>query len=379
MAGAFVANRGSGNVDGTFSLTWSFTTSGAVASGNKIIVSIANESNQIDSLSGGSLTWHKDGEIRASGVGTKMWISQWSADAPSGLSSGTTITVVDHSTGDGDLLQAPLVGHRSIWPFDWRTGINQGSYRRSDNQRSLWLARPRTQPWSVTSLLPRIAFPANAVSTDWTADTGYTKDVTLTGSSRGLWTEWNVVSSGGAVTSHATTSLTPNQWAMITAFYPATASSTPVNVTDSGSGSDASTEHAVYSRTDSASGADASTVIIRKSGTDSGSGSDASTEHAIYGRTENSTGSDSSSLSKTIPGTDNGTGTDASVLLATYSGGDSGAGSDASTKVQIVAVTDSGTGSDLPASLSPTPRAQTQAPAPRSARYTLSSVAAIQG
>ncbi len=231
MAGAFVANRGSGNVDSTFSLTWTFATTGAVAAGSKILVQIANENNSAVSMSGGGLTWHKDAEIVAVSVGTKMWITFFSADAPAGLASGTTLTVVDSGTLNNDVFA------KRRWSIIEASGLATGAPASTKAATGTGTTNaPVTAATSDSAgvgdfAVGGVAWPNNAVAADWTADTGYTKDVTLTGSSRGLWTQWHVVSGAGAITGHATTTLTPAAWAMALVFYPQLVTSTLYTVT----------------------------------------------------------------------------------------------------------------------------------------------------
>src|SRR4051812_27501368 len=82
--GAFVANRGSGIVNGTFSLTWTFVTSGAVASGDKVILAIRTSSGvTISSITGGGLTWTVEIQRDNSGANGGC-IQIASADAPAG-------------------------------------------------------------------------------------------------------------------------------------------------------------------------------------------------------------------------------------------------------------------------------------------------------
>ncbi len=219
MSAAYVANRGSGTIDSTFSLTWTFTTTGAVSSGNKIILAIVlhSSANTIDSVSGGSLTWTQDAfGSNADGEVTYLF----SADAPSGLSSGTTITVVEHTGGD-------VFERRRYEAMEWSglaTGAPSSTHKSGGSGTS---TTPSSGASSAAAAIGDvavgvIAWKNTSTSTDWTVTSGYTKENTLSANGRSMWLEYQILGSSGAVTSHPTTSLTSIQWAACVCFYAAT-------------------------------------------------------------------------------------------------------------------------------------------------------------
>lgn len=82
-------------------------TSGVVAAGAKIVVGVMISANTITSctVSGGSLTWHQDVPATKNGTG---FVTQFSATAPAGLSSGTTITLTYAGTSATDSIIAAM-------------------------------------------------------------------------------------------------------------------------------------------------------------------------------------------------------------------------------------------------------------------------------
>jgi hypothetical protein len=84
----------------------STNTTAAAASGSKIIAVVSwYHATATASLSGGSLTWHQDITTNMT-VDTSMRVAIFSADAPSGLSSGTTLTATFSAGSDGKALAA---------------------------------------------------------------------------------------------------------------------------------------------------------------------------------------------------------------------------------------------------------------------------------
>jgi hypothetical protein len=191
VAATYVANRGSGSIDSTFSLTWSFTTSGAVTAGNKIILAIVTHGGGgelIDSVSGGGLTWTQDAK-GANSDGEVAWL--FSADAPSGLSSGTTITVVEHTGGD-------VFTKRRYEAMEWSnlvTGAPAGTHANGGSGTS---TTPSSGASSASAnsgdvAVGVVAWKATSVTGDWTVTSGYTKEITLSQNSRSMWVEYDVV------------------------------------------------------------------------------------------------------------------------------------------------------------------------------------------
>jgi hypothetical protein len=220
MSVAYVANRGSASVDSTFSLTWTFTTTGAVASGNKVILAIVTHGGGgelIDSVSGGGLTWTQDAK-GANSDGEVSWL--FSADAPSGMSSGTTITVVEHSGGDVFTKRR----YELIEFSGLATGAPAGTHASGGSGTS---TTPSSGASSAAAGIGDLAvgvigWKATSISTDWTVTSGYTKENTLSSNARSAWFEYAILSGSGAVTSHPTTSLTTIQWSAAVCWYPAT-------------------------------------------------------------------------------------------------------------------------------------------------------------
>jgi len=84
-------NRGTASTD-TNQATLPVTTSGAIAAGSKIILSAGwRTASTLSSVSGGGLTWTIDRQFRNAGLSQSAALV--TADAPSGLASGTTITL----------------------------------------------------------------------------------------------------------------------------------------------------------------------------------------------------------------------------------------------------------------------------------------------
>jgi hypothetical protein len=143
---------------------------------------------------------------------------------------------------------------------------------------------------------------------------------------------------------------------------PAAPASTPVAGTDSGSGSDASSERAAYSLTETGTGAD-SIKAKTSAAIQTGAGTEVSSEHAAYTRTDAGAGTDASRITKlsTDAGavvdasaeravylrTETGTGSDLSSARAAYTRTETGTGADASTVARAYVVTQSGTGTDV--------------------------------
>jgi hypothetical protein len=101
---AFDKNLGTNTVanDTGPSSTVALVTTQAAAAGSKIIIFVgwgAGTAITLSSVSGGSLTWNRD--IQADDIGGAEKIAIASADAPSGLSSGTTITATFSTSGAG--------------------------------------------------------------------------------------------------------------------------------------------------------------------------------------------------------------------------------------------------------------------------------------
>ena len=91
MAIGTPVNRGSAQLD-TSQSTLPVTTSGTIASGSKIILSVGwRTATTLSSVAGGSLTWTIDRQIV--NAAATQHAALVTADAPSGLASGTTITL----------------------------------------------------------------------------------------------------------------------------------------------------------------------------------------------------------------------------------------------------------------------------------------------
>jgi hypothetical protein len=99
MAIAFDASLGGTAFTTGTSTTAAHTTTAAAAAGSRIIVCVGdfNATVTVSSVSGGGLTWVKD-EEDATGHNARGAV--FSADAPSGLASGTTITATYSATAD---------------------------------------------------------------------------------------------------------------------------------------------------------------------------------------------------------------------------------------------------------------------------------------
>lgn len=98
MAITFDANLGSFQAS-TTGTTVAMTTSAAAASATRIIATVTARTSAslptVTGISGGSLTWVKDFEHTG---GNNVLQSIWSADAPAGLASSTTITATYSGT-----------------------------------------------------------------------------------------------------------------------------------------------------------------------------------------------------------------------------------------------------------------------------------------
>lgn len=97
-----------------------FTTGTAVASGGFIVVTITCLSvRTVTGISGGSLTWVKDKE-----GSNNSTISIWSAQAPAGLASGTTITATfsASSAGGNSICGTSYTGVATSSPVDTTNG-----------------------------------------------------------------------------------------------------------------------------------------------------------------------------------------------------------------------------------------------------------------
>jgi hypothetical protein len=94
MAIAFDASLGGTAFTTGTSTTAAHTTTAAAAAGSRIIVCVGDFSPTVtvSSVSGGGLTWVKDAQDSTTTSGHSARGAVFSADAPSGLASGTTIT-----------------------------------------------------------------------------------------------------------------------------------------------------------------------------------------------------------------------------------------------------------------------------------------------
>ncbi len=105
MALAFGSALGSGNQVGSPATTASFSTTGAVAAGGKIIVGVSWYNNVTVSVAGGSLSWTQDESFNSADDANRR-AALFSADAPAGLASSTSITV----TASGNAFNLGLCG-----------------------------------------------------------------------------------------------------------------------------------------------------------------------------------------------------------------------------------------------------------------------------
>jgi hypothetical protein len=214
---AYVGNRGSGTVDGTFALTWTATTTGtSMVTGNRAILGIVLHSsdNTIDSVTGGGVTWVQDGY----GHNTDGEVVYWfSAELPSGLATGTTLTIVEHAGGD--------VFEKRRWSLMEVSGITAGPPGGTHTHGSSGTSTtpsPGATSGSANSgdfAVSGIAFKNGSVTGDWTATSGWTKENTLSANSRSGWFEYKILASSGAVTGNVTTTLTAIQWAAAVVYY----------------------------------------------------------------------------------------------------------------------------------------------------------------
>jgi hypothetical protein len=102
MAIAFDASLGGTAFTTGTSTTAAHTTTAAAAAGSRIIVCVGDFSPTVtvSSVSGGGLTWVKDAQDSTTTSGHSARGAVFSADAPAGLASGTTITATYSATTD---------------------------------------------------------------------------------------------------------------------------------------------------------------------------------------------------------------------------------------------------------------------------------------
>ena len=217
MAGTFVADRGSGSVDSTFSLTWSVVTVGAVSAGNKAILAIRSGSrNQVSSVSGGGVTWTVDGRGDNAGANGGS-VTVISADCPAGLPNGTTITIVDVAGGDqfdkrrwglsefAGLATGPPLSNEVANAFGTSTACNAGNIAGSSNTGDIGFAA--------------VSFPANSVAADHTPTNAATKIHTVSSASGSLWDNYRILGSVANPNGGESTSLGAANWAAVFLVY----------------------------------------------------------------------------------------------------------------------------------------------------------------
>ena len=117
-------------------------------------------------------------------------------------------------------------------------------------------------------------------------------------------------------------------------------------VTQTGAGTEVSSEHAAYALTDTGAGAETSRLTVPKSGSDTGTGVDASSEHASYSLTQSGAGADVSTEHASYAVAQPSTGADVSSEHAAYSLTQSGAGTEVSAEKVVLGRTETGAGAD---------------------------------
>lgn len=127
-------------------------------------------------------------------------------------------------------------------------------------------------------------------------------------------------------------------------------SSTPISISDSGTGSESIATVAALSLTDTATGTDTLSITATADLTDTATGTDSMSVSSVtnVSMTDSGSGTDSLSLIAAIPVTDSGTGTDSLSVSQTNSVSmtDSASGTDTLSIAASVSVSDSGTGTD---------------------------------
>jgi len=148
---------------------------------------------------------------------------------------------------------------------------------------------------------------------------------------------WGYAAGGGAIVFEV---------AEVSLEIPEGVSTTPISATDSGAGTDASSETVALPRTEAGVGADVVSALARAL-VDTGTGTDNVGLAAQYALVEAGTGNDVSSVFRNYPVTDTGVGTETLTLMSVYAPTDTGAGTDNSSLVASASATDTGTGADV--------------------------------
>jgi hypothetical protein len=205
---SYVANRGT-NTTTSVASSLGVTTTGAIASGAKIAVAAVYNnilSASDASISGGGLTWRKVTTLPFGSAA--FYLTVFEADAPSGLASGSSITVTPNNS----------VTRMDVTVDEW-SGIHTGAltaFTNTGNDQNP--AATGTSILSTDGLAMYVGYGQPVVGADWTAASGWTLDQVLSSGGAGtvgLISQHRNSGASGTVTPTMTTTDAGGQWGAV--------------------------------------------------------------------------------------------------------------------------------------------------------------------
>jgi hypothetical protein len=358
------AALGSNSSNGLTSVT--VTTGAAAASGSRVFafVSWFASGGAVMTVSGGGLTWSS--VVQANNGSDRFAI--WTASAPAGLASSSTITATIGSSGPGGLLVsvASFAGVGTIDTTMQSTGTTGASWTSGATANSV-----------AGALFAGGAGNETAASTTSTPSNGAEiHDLWNTSAGRG-WRPAGWRRRGRrrrrspAPGSAGLRPRTRARWRSTTRrprSPPTVAAPNPLLRMLQQGGvqralalmllhpipgpADLSAAITALSDIDTGTGTEAGTVQATVPGSDTSTGTDTGTVSATFADTDSASGTDTqTTLSATVPGSDSATGTETSTGSITAPGSDSGTGTEAATTAVTLSDSDSGTGTDAQVSI----------------------------